>query len=135
MNKNVSELLNQQINAELFSAYLYLHYANYFESKGLDGFANWYTVQAQEERDHAMLFYRFMHNSGEKITLEAIDKPAGNFKDLIAPLEAGLGHEKYITARINKIYLEAQKANEFHVLQFLDWFIKEQVEEIGRAHV
>ncbi|MCF0123587.1 MAG: ferritin, partial [Ruminiclostridium sp.] len=75
MDKKVSELLNDQINKELYSAYLYLDIANYYESKGLDGFANWYEIQAKEEQDHAMLFYHYLHNNGEPVTLKAIDKP------------------------------------------------------------
>ena len=75
MDKKVKELLNQQINKELYSAYLYLDFSNYFEDRGLDGFANWYYIQAQEERDHAMLFYRYLLNNNEKVTLEAIAKP------------------------------------------------------------
>jgi len=75
LDKKVSKLLNEQINNEFYSAYLYLDFANYFEAKGLDGFANWYKIQAQEERDHAMLFYQFLQNNSEKVTLEAIGKP------------------------------------------------------------
>ncbi|MBO7481837.1 MAG: ferritin, partial [Bacteroidales bacterium] len=75
MNKKVSELINTQINKELYSGYLYLDMSNFFESKGLAGFANWYKVQAQEERDHAMLFYQYLQNNGEKVTLLAIDQP------------------------------------------------------------
>ena len=75
MNEKVRELLNQQINKELYSAYLYLDFSNYFEDRGLDGFANWYMIQAQEERDHAMLFYQYLQNNNQKVTLEAIAKP------------------------------------------------------------
>ena len=77
LNPNVHQLLNSQINKEFYSAYLYLEISNYFEERGLDGFANWYKVQAQEERDHAMLFYTYLQNNNEKVTLEAIDKPDG----------------------------------------------------------
>ena len=75
MNSKVHELLNQQINKEFYSAYLYLQFSNYFEEAGLDGFANWYMIQAQEERDHAMLFYQYLKNENQKVSLEAIDKP------------------------------------------------------------
>ena len=67
--------INQQINKEFYCAYLYLNFSNYFEEVGLDGFANWYKIQAQEERDHAMLFYQYLQNENQKVTLEAIDKP------------------------------------------------------------
>ena len=76
MEATVSALLNQQINKEFYSAYLYLDIANFYASKGLDGFANWYQVQAKEEQDHAMLFYQYLHNNGQPVTLEA-DRQAG----------------------------------------------------------
>ena len=75
MNEKVRELLNAQINKELYSAYLYLEFSNYFDDRGLDGFANWYMIQAQEERDHAMLFYQYLKNENQKVTLDAVAKP------------------------------------------------------------
>ena len=75
MNDKIAALLNEQINKEFFSAYLYLDFSNYFERAGLDGFANWYKIQAQEERDHAMLFYTYLQNESQMVTLEAIAKP------------------------------------------------------------
>ena len=133
MDQNVSKLMNEQINAEFYSAYLYLDFANYYDAKGLDGFANWYEIQAKEEQDHAMLMYHFMHNNDEAVTLEAIAKPDKTFSDLLDPLKAGLEHEKYVTSLIHKIYAAAQSANDFRVLQFLDWFVKEQGEEEKNA--
>lgn len=129
MNEKVAALLNTQINKELYSAYLYLDIANFYEKKGLDGFANWYEIQAQEERDHAMLIYRYMHNNDVDVTLEAIAKPDKTFANLMDPLKAGLEHEKYVTSLINTIYSAAQEANDFRTTQFLDWFVKEQGEE------
>lgn len=129
MDKKVAGLLNDQINKELYSAYLYLDIANYYTRKGLDGFANWYEVQAREEQDHALLFYRYLHNNGEDVTLEAIAKPDKTFDDLAAPLHAALEHEKYVTSLINNIYAAAQAVNDFRTTQFLDWFIREQGEE------
>ena len=133
MDQNVSKLMNEQINAEFYSAYLYLDFANFYEAKGLDGFANWYEIQAKEEEDHAMLMYHFMHNNDEAVTLEAIAKPDKTFENLLDPLKAGLEHEKYVTSLIHKIYAAAQSANDFRVLQFLDWFVKEQGEEEKNA--
>jgi ferritin len=75
ISAEVAKLLNQQINKEFFSAYLYLDFVNYYTEQGLDGFANWYNVQAQEERDHALLFMQYMQNNSLKVTLEALDKP------------------------------------------------------------
>ncbi|WP_294855883.1 ferritin [Oscillibacter sp.] len=133
MDKTVSELLNNQINKEFYSAYLYLDIANYFDAKGLDGFANWYEIQAKEEQDHAMLFYRYMQNNDEPVKLLSIDQPDNAFSNLLDPLKVSLEHEKYVTALINAIYAAAQKVNDFRTIQFLDWFIKEQGEEEKNA--
>jgi len=129
MDAKVSALLNDQINKELYSAYLYLDMANFYDDKGLDGFANWYEIQAQEERDHAMLIYQYMHNNDQKVTLEAIAKPDKTFTTLMDPLKAALEHEKYVTSLINAIYAAAIAVNDYRTTQFLDWFIKEQGEE------
>ena len=133
LNSKVADLLNDQINKELYSAYLYLDFANYYESKGLEGFANWYKIQAQEERDHAMLFYQYLHNNGAKVTLEAIGKPDKVFENLMDPLTYGLQHEEYVTSLINNIYAVALEVHDFRTMQFLDWFIKEQGEEETNA--
>ncbi len=134
MNARVHELLNQQINKELYSAYLYLDFSNYFKRVGLDGFANWYMIQAQEERDHAMLFYQYLQNENQIVTLEAIDKPDKQFSAHIEVLEAGLEHEKYVTSLINDIYAAAYDVKDFRTMQFLDWFVKEQGEEETNAN-
>ena len=134
MNTKVRDLLSQQINKEFYSAYLYLDFSNYFKAKGLDGFANWYMIQAQEERDHAMLFYQFLQNEGKTVTLKAIDQPNKELKSDLSVLEAGLEHEKYVTSLIHDIYAEAYAAKDFRTMQFLDWFVKEQGEEETNAN-
>ena len=134
MNSKVYELLNQQINKEFYSAYLYLNFSNYFEGSGLDGFANWYLIQAQEERDHAMLFYRYLQNEGQTVTLEAIEKPEPHINCYIDVLKAGLEHEKYVTSLINDICVAAHDVKDFRTMQFLDWFVKEQGEEETNAN-
>ena len=134
MNKKVHELLNQQINKEFYSAYLYLDFSNYFKAKGLDGFANWYMVQAQEERDHAMLFYTYLQNENMTVNLEAIAKPDKEFRDNMEVLKAGLEHEEYVTSLINDIYAAAYEVKDFRTMQFLDWFVKEQGEEETNAN-
>ena len=134
MNAKVHELLNQQINKEFYSAYLYLDFSNYFKAKGLDGFANWYMVQAQEERDHAILFFTYLQNENQKITLDAIAKPDENFESHMDVLQAGLKHEKYVTSLINEIYGAAYEVKDFRTMQFLDWFVKEQGEEETNAN-
>ena len=94
LNEKVKDLLNQQINKEFYSAYLYLAFSNYFADRNLDGFANWYQVQAQEERDHAMLFLQYVKNNSEKVTLEAIECPEQDFDKDMTVLEKGLQHER-----------------------------------------
>ena len=134
MNAKVRDLLNQQINKEFYSAYLYLEFSNYFEDVGLDGFANWYKVQAQEERDHAMLFYQYLQNENQKVTLEAIAKPDKELTSDMDVLKAGLEHEIYVTSLINDIYAAAYDVRDFRTMQFLDWFVKEQGEEETNAN-
>ncbi len=134
MDNKVHQLLNDQINKELYSAYLYLDFSNYFEEVGLDGFANWYMIQAQEERDHAMLFYTYLQNESQKVTLEAIAKPDKVFSSHMDVLKAGLEHEKYVTSLINDIYAAAYDVRDFRTMQFLDWFVKEQGEEETNAN-
>ena len=134
LNAKVRELLNAQINKELYSAYLYLDFSNYFEKRGLDGFANWYYIQAQEERDHAMLFYRYLLNNDEEVELLAIGKPDKALDSDLDVLKAGLEHELYVTSLINDIYAEAYNNRDFRTMQFLDWFVKEQGEEETNAN-
>ncbi|MDD7288599.1 MAG: ferritin [Clostridiales bacterium] len=129
LKKEVSALLEQQINKELYSAYLYLDISNYYYAKNLNGFGNWFKIQAQEEQDHALLFLTYLQNNGEAPKLAAIAAPDKTFSNFRDPLAAALEHEEYVTSLINAIYAEAIKANDFRTLQFLDWFVKEQGEE------
>ena len=129
LDPKVSALLNEQINKEFYSAYLYLDFSIYYEDEGLDGFANWYLIQAQEERDHAMLMLQYLQNNGERPTLGAIAKPDKELKDKLQVLELGLEHERYVTGLIHTIYEVAYAVKDFRTMQFLDWFVKEQGEE------
>ena len=133
LHANVRELLNRQINAEFYSAYLYLDFSNYYERVGLDGFANWYRVQAREERDHAMLFYDYLQNNDEPVELDAIAKPDKVFSDNMGPLLAALEHEQHVTALIDAIYAAAYEGKDFRTMEFLNWFVKEQGEEETNA--
>ncbi len=129
LNENIVKLINSQINKEFFSAYLYLDMSNYYSLLGLNGFANWMKVQAQEERDHAMLFTTYLLNNDEAVSLEAIDAPKHEYADFKTPLTVSLEHEQYVTSLIHTIYGESVKINDFRTTQFLDWFVKEQGEE------
>jgi len=133
LDKKVVELLNQQVNKEFYSAYLYLDFSNYYYNEGLDGFGNWYKIQAQEERDHAMLFIQYLQNNGEQVVLEAIDKPQIDLTSAKAVLAGGLKHEQYVTGLIHNIYDAAYSVKDFRTMQFLDWFVKEQGEEETNA--
>ncbi|MBE6955218.1 MAG: ferritin [Ruminococcaceae bacterium] len=133
MNDKIASLLNQQINKELYSAYLYLHIANYYDEMDLDGYANYYMIQAQEERDHALLFLKYMQNNGLKVTFEAIDQPDGKYDSPLAPLEHAAEHERYVTSLINDIYHACHEGKDYRTMKFLDWFVDEQMEEEDNA--
>lgn len=134
LHKDVVKLLNEQVNAEFYSAYLYLDFSNYFTNLGLDGFANWYKIQAQEEKDHAMMFYNYLHSNGHEVKLEAIDAPERNYKGTMGVLKEALKHEQLVTSLINKIYKCADKNNDLRTCQYLHWFIEEQAEEEENAN-
>ena len=133
MNDKIAFLLNQQINKEFYSAYLYLDISNYYDDLDLNGYANYYMVQAQEERDHALLFMKYMQSIGLKVTLDAIDKPDKVFDSVLAPLEIAAEHERYVSSLINDIYHECHEARDYRTLKFLDWFVDEQREEEDSA--
>lgn len=129
LNPKIAEMLNEQINREFYSSYLYLDMANFYHDNNLKGFGNWFDIQTQEEYAHAMLFLKYMLNNGEKVTLGTIAAPDIKFKDFKHPLSAALEHEYFITKSINDLYAEAFTEKDFRTMQFLDWFVKEQGEE------
>lgn len=133
LNPNIVSLLTQQIQMELYSAYLYLDIANYYSDEGLAGFENWFYIQAQEERDHAMLMRTYLLNNDEKVKLLPIDAPDGSYAGFGPPLDTVLAHEQLVTASINNIYAAAYTEKDFRTMQFLDWFVKEQGEEEKNA--
>ncbi len=133
LNEKIAKLVNEQVNKEFYSAYLYLDFANYYADAGLDGFAHWYEIQAQEELDHGKMMRRYLIDNGLKVTFDAIEKPNKKFSGYAEPLKAGLEHEQYVTSLINNIYSEAFAIKDFKTMQFLDWFIKEQGEEEKNA--
>lgn len=133
MDKKVYALINEQIQKELYSAYLYFDISNYYKDATLDGFANWFYVQAQEEMSHAMLFKDYLLNNDEKVRLLTVDAPLGEYKDFSQPLDVALKHEKHVTSLINAIYATAQEAKDYRAMNFLNWFINEQMEEEKNA--
>lgn len=134
VNEKITKAINNQITKEIYSSYLYLAIANYYTEKNLDGFANWFEVQAQEELDHMMLFRKYLQNDGRIVVLDKIDAPSINFKQLSEPLSVSLAHEQMITASIEEIYSESLSCKDYKTTQFLDWFIKEQGEEEKNAN-
>ena len=133
MNEKVAEVLEKQINAEFYSAYLYLTFADYYEDRGLKGFANWYMIQVQEEVDHAKALRRYLLDNDYKPTMEAIAKPDTTFSSDLEPLEAGLAHEEYVTSLIHHCYEVARDEHDIRAMKMLDWFVGEQGEEETNA--
>lgn len=133
LQQEITDLINTQINLEFYSAYLYLYISNYYYDENLDGFGNWFKVQAQEEKDHAILFITYMQNNDEHIKLNEIKAPSAKYSNFKEPLTNSLEHERAITKKINNIYAKAHESKDFRTMQFLDWFIKEQGEEENTA--
>ncbi|MDD6666440.1 MAG: ferritin [Lachnospiraceae bacterium] len=133
LDQKVKDLINTQINKEFYSAYLYLDFSNYYYDLGLDGFAHWYDIQAQEERDHAMLMRQYLINNGEHVSFTAVDQPDAVYEDAESPLKLGLKHEQYVTSLINTIYKAANDVHDYRTMQCFDWFVKEQGEEEKNA--
>ncbi|MBN1996341.1 ferritin [candidate division KSB1 bacterium] len=129
LSKEMEKEINIQINKELYSAYLYMAMAAYFDNKNLSGFANFFQVQAQEEVFHAQKFYHYLFERGGRVVLEAIEKPQTDFKDVKAVFQQAYEHEQYVTSRINTLMNLAIKESDHASKAFLDWFISEQVEE------
>lgn len=133
LDANVAAKLDNQINKEVYSAYLYLTFADYFEDRGLKGYANWYMIQVQEELAHAKILRRYLLDSGVEPTHEAIAQPDVELADDLTVLKAGLAHEEYVTSLINDCYQAAYNVHDFRTMQLLDWFVKEQGEEETNA--
>ena len=129
LDKQLVTMINDQINMEWYSAYLYLDIHSYYIDQELGGFGNWFLVQTQEERDHAMLFIKYLQNNNVRPQLNGVKAAQIAFKNFREPLEASLAHEQKVTASINNIYAAAYAQKDFRTMQFLDWFVKEQGEE------
>ena len=133
LKKKMLKAMNDQINAEMYSAYLYLSMDAYFQSVSLSGFAAWMRAQAQEEMMHAMKFYEFVNERGGKVTLEAIAKPESTWDSPLAVFEAVLTHEQHVTSLINNLVDLAISEKDHASNIFLQWFVTEQVEEEASA--
>jgi len=133
ISKNVVEALNNQINHELASGYLYLSMASYADSINFGGFAHWLKLQAKEEFEHAMKIYDYLNDCGEKVELKGIEQPETKFNSLKEVFEKVLAHEKKVTSLINKLYELAVKENDYATQIKMQWFVSEQIEEEKNA--
>lgn len=134
MTDKIIKIINAQINEEFYSAYLYLAFSAKLEKMGFKGAANWMKVQAQEENDHALGFFRFLLDRGEEPHLTALAEPELiNLKSMLDMFSAGLAHEKHITERIGNIYEIARSEKDYALESFVKWYIDEQVEEEANA--
>jgi ferritin len=133
ISKKMQNAINSQINAELYSAYMYLSMSAYFASQNLPGFANWMRVQAQEEVGHAMKLYGFVEEYRGRVVLKAIDGPPIEWDSPLAVFQATLKHEQKVTGLINKLVDQAIAENDHATRGFLQWFVDEQVEEEASA--
>lgn len=129
LSQTLHDAINEQINYELYSAYIYLAMAAYYDSITRPGFAHWMRVQAQEEVEHAMKFYTYIYDRGGKVALQAIEQPPADFRSELDAFEKALAHERKVTARINDLYAQAVKDNDYASQSFLRWFVDEQVQE------
>jgi len=133
LSKKLSAAINEQINAELWSGYLYLSMSTYFEDKGLGGMAHWMRHQAEEEQEHAMKFYKYLVERGERVVLKAINAVETEFAGVTAIFEETLKHEQLVTSLINNLYSIAVEDKDYASQSFLNWFVDEQVEEEANA--
>ncbi|MBI1386995.1 MAG: ferritin [bacterium] len=132
-NKKVLEALNKQINEEMYSSYLYLSMAAYFDSINLNGFSSWMQVQSQEELNHAMKFYKYINDRDGRVKLEAIKEPPAKWDSTLDAFKAALKHEKYISDCIGNLVDLAVKESDHATQSFLQWFVNEQIEEEATA--
>ncbi len=129
IDKKLEKAFNDQINAELYSEYLYLSMKAYFETLSLKGFVNWMDIQVKEERTHAMGMFDYLNSRGGRVILKAIDAPETNWNSPLEVFEHVLKHEQLVTSLIDKLTDAAEKVKDRAAAGFLGWYIKEQVEE------
>lgn len=133
LNKKIEEAINAQINAEMWSAYLYLSMAAYCHAIGREGTANWYEIQFKEEQDHAKILYNYVVSRGGRVVLKAVDAVPTEWESLLDAFEETLKHEQKVTSLINDLYALAVEEKDFATQSMLKWFIDEQVEEEENA--
>ncbi|GAB4454534.1 MAG: ferritin [Bacteroidales bacterium] len=133
ITKKMEAAINEQINAELYSAYLYLSMSAWCEGQNLKGFGNWLRVQYQEETAHALKFFDYVIERGGSVSLKKIDAPVAKWKNIIDVFENVLKHEQHVTALINNLVQISMEEKDFAANNMLQWFVNEQVEEEANA--
>ena len=133
LSEKMQKTLNNQVNAEMYSSYLYLSMSAYFHSVSLGGFANWMRIQAQEELVHAIKIFDYINERGGRATLGAIDEPIAGWESAVAAFENVYAHEQKVTELINDLVTLATELNDHATVSFLQWFVNEQVEEEASA--
>ena len=129
ISPKIQDAINAQINAELWSAYLYLAMGMHFESEGRAGITNWFSIQFKEEQAHAEIFINYLNSRGGRVVLKPIDAVPESWESPLAAFEATLAHEQKVTALINNLYALAEAEHDYATRGKLDWFVAEQVEE------
>ncbi|ASJ12687.1 ferritin [Thermococcus thioreducens] len=129
LSERMLKALNEQLNRELYSAYLYFSMAAYFEDMNLEGFANWMKAQAEEELGHVLRFYNYIYDRNGRVELKAVQEPPKEWDSPLAAFEAAYEHEQFITRHIHELAALAEEEKDYSTRAFLEWFINEQVEE------
>jgi ferritin len=129
LNKEIADTLNSQMNFEMYSANIYMSMATWFDAKNLVGFSNWMKVQYSEEMFHFTKFYNYINERGSRVLLSGMDAPDTEWDSPLAAFENALVHEQIVTGRINDLVVQASEAKDYATVNFLQWFVGEQVEE------
>lgn len=129
ISSKIQDAINAQINAEFWSAYLYLSMGMHFEAEGHAGIANWFRIQFKEEQAHAEIFINYLNSRGGRVELKPIEAVPTSWESPLAAFEATLAHEEKVTALINNLYALAEQEHDYATRGKLDWFVSEQVEE------
>ena len=129
LNKEIADALNSQMNFEMYSANIYMSMATWFDARNLVGFANWMKVQYSEEMFHFTKFYNYINERGGRVLLSGMDAPETEWDSPLAAFENALAHEMIVTGRINDLVIQATEAKDHATVNFLQWFVGEQVEE------
>lgn len=133
LSESIQQAINKQITFEFSASHAYMAISAYFETMALSGFARWFRVQSEEEREHALRFFDYVNDRGGRVVLGALDEPQSEFGSPLDAFEHALAHEQRVTAAIHAIYTQATQQNDYPTISMLKWFIDEQVEEEKNA--